>query len=172
MLPRRELTRAIDIRAIGARGRFVQPTPAAHGSWLSPAKFVTMTTRVETWAVPCRRRKGVRPVRDPAEPFPRRLALVLRGLCVATSVLRGSEGQRRAGHSGGRFGDPRVMALTGALCTSLVSVVGFTNKTLRGSVSSLLGGPYTQPQPTCDSSASKASSRASRNPTPTSSPRR
>ena len=57
------------------------------------------------------------------------------------------EGQRTGAL---RFGDPRVMALTGALCTSLVSVVGFTNKTLRGSVSSLLGAPYTQPQMTYD----------------------
>ena len=57
------------------------------------------------------------------------------------------EGQRSAAL---RFGEPRVMALTGALCKQLVSVVGFTNKTLRGSVSSLLGSPYTQQQMTYD----------------------
>jgi predicted MarR family transcription regulator len=42
------------------------------------------------------------------------------------------------------------MALTGALCTSLLSVVGFTNKTLRGLVSQLLDGPYTRSQMTYD----------------------
>ncbi len=57
------------------------------------------------------------------------------------------EGQRTGAL---RFGDPRAMALTGALTTSLVSVVGFTNKTLRGLVSQLLGSTYTQQQMTYD----------------------
>ena len=57
------------------------------------------------------------------------------------------EGQRSAAL---RFGEPRVMASDRSLCEQLVSVVGFTNKTLRGSVSSLLGSPYTQQQVTYD----------------------
>ena len=57
------------------------------------------------------------------------------------------EGQRTGAL---RFGDPRAMALTGALCVGLLSVVGFTNKTLRGLVSQLLDGPYTRNQMTYD----------------------
>ena len=37
-----------------------------------------------------------------------------------------------------RFGDPRVMALLGALCISL-NALGFTNRSLRAQVSHLLG---------------------------------
>ncbi len=40
-----------------------------------------------------------------------------------------------------RFGDPRVMALLGALCVNL-NVLGFTNRSLRALVSHLLGVPY------------------------------
>jgi hypothetical protein len=42
-----------------------------------------------------------------------------------------------------RFGDPRVMALVGALCIALNNVVGFTNRSLRAQVSHLLGEAYT-----------------------------
>lgn len=41
-----------------------------------------------------------------------------------------------------RFGDPRVMALVGALCLSLNAVLGFTNRSLRAQVSRLLGQDY------------------------------
>ena len=57
------------------------------------------------------------------------------------------EGQRTAAL---RFGDPRVMALTGALCVALTATVGFTNKSLRASVSQLLGQAYSQTQMTYD----------------------
>ena len=57
------------------------------------------------------------------------------------------EGQRTGAL---RFGDPRAMALTGALCIGLLSVVGFTNKTLRGLVTQLLDRPYTRTQMTYD----------------------
>ncbi len=57
------------------------------------------------------------------------------------------EGQRTVAL---RFGDPRAMALTGALCIGLLSVVGFTNKTLRGLVTQLLDRPYTRTQMTYD----------------------
>ena len=57
------------------------------------------------------------------------------------------EGQRV---SALRFGDPRVMALTGALCVLVHTVVGFTNRSLCAQVSSLLDGPYTSTQTTYD----------------------
>ena len=38
-----------------------------------------------------------------------------------------------------RFGDPRVMALVGALCLGLHAVTGFTNRSLRAQVAGLLG---------------------------------
>jgi len=40
-----------------------------------------------------------------------------------------------------RFGDPRVMALLGALCVGL-NALGFTNRSLRAQVSQLLGVAY------------------------------
>src|SRR5262249_25219754 len=39
-----------------------------------------------------------------------------------------------------RFGDPRVQALAGALCTSVLAVTGITNKSLRALMTALLGG--------------------------------
>jgi hypothetical protein len=44
-----------------------------------------------------------------------------------------------------RFGDPRVMALVGALCVGL-NALGFTNRSLRAQVNHLLGVPYTPNQ--------------------------
>jgi hypothetical protein len=44
-----------------------------------------------------------------------------------------------------RFGDPRVMALLGALCVGL-NALGFTNRSLRAQVSPLLGVAYTANQ--------------------------
>ncbi|HEX2173377.1 MAG TPA: hypothetical protein VHL09_13140, partial [Dehalococcoidia bacterium] len=58
------------------------------------------------------------------------------------------EGGRRAPAL--RFGDPRVMALAGALCLSLFAVTGFTNKSLRACVARLLGEPYSTSQMTYD----------------------
>ncbi len=57
------------------------------------------------------------------------------------------EGQRTGAL---RFGDPRVMALTGALCVALTATVGFTNKSLRALVGGLLDGPYSSAQMTYD----------------------
>ena len=48
-----------------------------------------------------------------------------------------------------RFGDPRVMALFGALCVSL-NALAFTNRSLRAQVSRLLGVPYTVNQMSYD----------------------
>ena len=48
-----------------------------------------------------------------------------------------------------RFGDPRVMALLGALCVSL-NALGFTSRSLRAQVSRLLGVIYTPNQMSYD----------------------
>jgi hypothetical protein len=48
-----------------------------------------------------------------------------------------------------RFGDPRVMALLGALCVGL-NALGFTNRSLRAQVSHLLGVTYTLNQMSYD----------------------
>jgi hypothetical protein len=39
-----------------------------------------------------------------------------------------------------RFGDPRVQALAGALCTTMLAVTGITNKSLRAVMTGLLDG--------------------------------
>jgi hypothetical protein len=41
-----------------------------------------------------------------------------------------------------RFGDPRVQALAGALCQTLLAVTGLTNKSLRALMTGLLAEPY------------------------------
>ena len=49
-----------------------------------------------------------------------------------------------------RFGDPRVQALAGALCTTLLTATGITNKSLRALMTGLLHAPYTPGQMTYD----------------------
>ena len=49
-----------------------------------------------------------------------------------------------------RFGDPRVMALAGALCALVHTITGFTNRSLRAQVSTLLGAPYSMSQMSYD----------------------
>jgi hypothetical protein len=49
-----------------------------------------------------------------------------------------------------RFGDPRVMALAGALCACLLAVTGITNRSLRARVAELLGVAYTTAQMSYD----------------------
>ncbi len=49
-----------------------------------------------------------------------------------------------------RFGDPRVMALAGALCAIVHTITGFTNRSLRAQVATLLGVPYTTSQMSYD----------------------
>jgi hypothetical protein len=49
-----------------------------------------------------------------------------------------------------RFGDPRVMALTGALAITVHAVTGFTNRSLRPLVAGLLGVPYSMGQASYD----------------------
>ena len=57
------------------------------------------------------------------------------------------EGQRTGAL---RFGDPRAMALAGALCPLVHAVSGFSNKSLRGHVSGLLGHDYSPGQMSYD----------------------
>jgi hypothetical protein len=64
---------------------------------------------------------------------------------VAQSTLT-EDGRRSPGL---RFGDPRVMALLGALCIGL-NALGFTNRSLRAQVSQLLGVAYTANQMSYD----------------------
>ena len=49
-----------------------------------------------------------------------------------------------------RFGDPRVIALTGALCLSLFAATGVTNQSLRALTARLLGTGYSPSQMTYD----------------------
>jgi hypothetical protein len=49
-----------------------------------------------------------------------------------------------------RFGDPRVQALAGALCHTLLAAAGITNKSLRALMTGLLHAPYTPGQMTYD----------------------
>jgi hypothetical protein len=49
-----------------------------------------------------------------------------------------------------RFGDPRVMALAGALCSTLLAASGITSKSLRALMTGLLGTAYAGGQMTYD----------------------
>jgi hypothetical protein len=49
-----------------------------------------------------------------------------------------------------RFGDPRVMALASALCSTLLAATGITNKSLRALMTGLLNTPYSPGQMTYD----------------------
>jgi len=49
-----------------------------------------------------------------------------------------------------RFGDPRVMALAGALCATLLAAAGITSKSLRALMTGLLAAPCTPGQMTYD----------------------
>src|SRR6266511_708884 len=74
--------------------------------------------------------------------------------CVLASpaFARVAQPSGEAGCSTGalRFGDPRVMALAGALCTTLNQVAGFTHRSLRAQVTSLLATPYSASQMSYD----------------------
>lgn len=52
--------------------------------------------------------------------------------------------------SAGRFGDPPVIALVGALCSTLLAATGFTNKHLRVLIAGLLGATTAPNQMTYD----------------------
>jgi hypothetical protein len=73
------------------------------------------------------------------------LQRVGQGCAVSTALFERialpsiEEGQRTGAL---RFGDPRVMALAGALCASVHTVAGFTNRSLRARVAGLLDQDY------------------------------
>ena len=103
-----------------------------------------------------RRLRNLAELIDKARAANRRLLDIQRagqGCAIETALFERisqpsvEEGQRTGAL---RFGDPRVMALTGALCVALTATVGFTNKSLRASVSQLLGRPHTRAQMTYD----------------------
>jgi hypothetical protein len=75
---------------------------------------------------------------------------VLASPAFARVAQPSTDGQ--AGHPTGalRFGDPRVMALAGALSLLLTRVVGFTHRSLRAQVAALLGTPYSATQMSYD----------------------
>jgi hypothetical protein len=75
------------------------------------------------------------------------------GCAIETALFeRVSQPYVREGQRTGalRFGDPRAMALAGALCLMVHAVAGFTNKSLRSLVARLLGADYTSAQMTYD----------------------
>jgi hypothetical protein len=86
----------------------------------------------------------------------RRLLMIERagqGCAIETALFeRVSQPYIREGQRTGalRFGDPRAMALAGALCLMVHAVAGFTNKSLRCLVAGLLGVDYTSAQMTYD----------------------
>jgi len=86
----------------------------------------------------------------------RRLLMIERagqGCAIGSALFeRIHQPYNREGHRTGalRFGDPRAMALAGALCMVVHAVTGFTNKSLRGLVAGLLGSDYTSGQMTYD----------------------
>ena len=93
---------------------------------------------------------------DKAKAANRRLLAIERagqGCAIETALWeRISQPSLQEGQRTGaiRFGDTRAMALAGALCVALNTVVGFTNKSLRALVSELLSGPYSSSQMTYD----------------------
>jgi hypothetical protein len=80
------------------------------------------------------------------------LQRVGQGCAISTALferiaLPSQEGQRTGAL---RFGEPRVMALAGALCANVHTVTGFTNRSLRTRVAGLLGVDYRPTQMSYD----------------------
>jgi len=105
----------------------------------------------------CQRRLGNLPeLQTKARAANARLLIIERvgqGCAIATELFERvaqpsfEEGQRTGAL---RFGDPRVMALAGALCLLVHAVGGFTNRSLRARMAALLGVPFTSGQMTYD----------------------
>ncbi len=93
---------------------------------------------------------------DKARRVNRRLLMIERAgqSCAIGSALfeRIHQPYAREGQRTGalRFGDPRAMALAGALCPLIHAVAGFSNKSLRGHVAGLLGHDYSSGQMSYD----------------------
>ena len=105
----------------------------------------------------CKRRlRNLPELRAKARAANRRLLTIQRAgqACAVSTALfervalpSHEEGQRTGAL---RFGDPRTMALVGALCIALNAVAGFTNRSLRAQVAGLLATTYTSAQMTYD----------------------
>jgi hypothetical protein len=105
----------------------------------------------------CKRRLHNLPeLQTKARAANRRLLTIQRagqGCAVSTALFERvalpslEEGQRTGAL---RFGDPRTMALVGALCITLNAVAGFTNRSLRAQVAGLLVSTYSSSQMTYD----------------------
>jgi hypothetical protein len=105
----------------------------------------------------CKRRlQNLPELQAKARAANRRLLTIQRagqGCAVSTTLFERvalpslEEGQRTGAL---RFGDPRTMALVGALCITINAVVGFTNRSLRAQVAGLLATTYTSSQMTYD----------------------
>jgi hypothetical protein len=103
-----------------------------------------------------RRLEHLPELQDKARQVNHRLLMIERAGqgCAIESALfeRISQPYAREGQRTGalRFGDPRAMALVGALSVMVHAVSGFTNKSLRSLVAGLLGADYTTNQMTYD----------------------
>jgi len=75
---------------------------------------------------------------------------VLASPAFARVAQPSTDGQAGSPTGALRFGDPRVMALAGALCILLTRTVGFTHRSLRAQVTALLGQAYTASQMSYD----------------------
>src|SRR6185437_2564039 len=86
----------------------------------------------------------------------RRLLLIQRASqsCAVSTALfeRVALPSLDEGHRTGalRFGDPRTMALLGALCITINAVAGFTNRSLRAQIDGLIATTYSSSQMTYD----------------------
>ena len=86
----------------------------------------------------------------------RRLLLIQRASqsCAVSTALfeRVALPSLDEGHRTGalRFGDPRTMALLGALCITINAVAGFTNRSLRAQIAGLIATTYSSSQMTYD----------------------
>ena len=110
-----------------------------------PLSAVIIDAHIDSWE---------RRLRDPEGPL-----LAMRSTATVIAVLASPAFERVAHPSADaegrrtpalRFGDPRVMALAGALCQTLLAATGFTNKNLRVLIAGLLGSTYTPGQMTYD----------------------
>jgi len=102
------------------------------------------------------RLEHLRELVDKARQVNRRLLMIERagqGCAIGSALFERihqpytREGQRTGAF---RFGDPRAIALAGALCCVVHAVTGFTNRSLRGLVAGLLDADYTTSQMTYD----------------------
>jgi hypothetical protein len=132
------------------------PDQAVPGKTAARCASKPSSTVPETWAArpACPISMSSRPKAVPATSESCMLKRVGQGCVLASPALQriahptvDAAGRRTPAL---RFGDPRVMALTGALCQTLLAATGFTNKNLRVLITGLLGSDYRPNQMTYD----------------------